>query len=93
MKIEIFYDVAQRSGLLTPVRVRGSSVHCAFRSPDETVLEGLAISREHQIDYPASWLSLAAGETVEIEGASYRVREVRSIGDGKERRASLSPFP
>jgi hypothetical protein len=92
MNIEIFYDVARVSGLLTELRAGGTTAYCAFRSPDDTVLEGLAISRDHQIDYPASWLSLSAGETVEIGGASYRVREVRSIGDGTERRASLSPL-
>jgi hypothetical protein len=73
------------------VTVAGSTVvHCAFRAPDETVLDGFALSRDYQIDYPAAWLTLAAGDTVEVAGNSYQVRDVRAIGDGTERRASLS---
>jgi hypothetical protein len=41
--------------------------------------------------FPASALpSLAAGDTVAIGGSDYRVRDIRSIGDGSEKRASLS---
>jgi hypothetical protein len=54
------------------------------------VLDGLAISRDHQIDYPAAWLTLAVGDTVEVAGHSYQVREVRAIGDGTECRAWLT---
>jgi hypothetical protein len=68
----------------------GTTVHCAFRAPDETGLDGCALSRDYQIDYPASWLTLAAGDTVEVAGNTYQVRDVRAIGDGSERRASLS---
>jgi hypothetical protein len=72
------------------VTVAGVTVHCAFRAPDETVLDGFALSRDYQIDYPAAWLTLAAGDTVEVAGNTYQVRDVRAIGDGTERRASLS---
>nr|WP_244632706.1 hypothetical protein [Pseudomonas aeruginosa] len=75
---------------MTPVFFAGVTVHCAFRAPDETVLDGFALSRDYQIDYPAAWLTLAAGDTVEAAGNSYQVRDVRAIGDGTERRASLS---
>jgi len=75
---------------LTAITVAGNTVHCAFRAPDETVLDGFALSRDYQIDYPASWLTLAAGDTVEVAGNTYQVREVRAIGDGTERRASLT---
>jgi hypothetical protein len=84
------YEAARNAGLLTPVSFAGATVHCAFRAPDETVLDGFALSRDYQIDYPASWLTLAAGDTVEVAGSSYQVRDVRAIGDGNERRASLS---
>ena len=50
----------------------------------------LANREESIYDYPAAWLTLAAGDTVEIAGSSYQVRDVRAIGDGTERRASLS---
>jgi hypothetical protein len=82
---------AEVQGLLTAVTVAGSTVHCAFPRPDETVLDGFALSRDYQIDYPASWLTLGAGDTVEVAGNPYQVRDVRPIGDGTERRASLSP--
>ena len=90
LAIESFYEAARRSGLLTAVTVGTATVYCAFRAPDETVLDGFALSRDYQIDYPAVWLTLAAGDTVEIAGSSYQVRDVRAIGDGSERRASLS---
>ena len=90
LAVELFYEAARNAGLLTAVTVAGSTVHCAFRAPDETVLDGFALSRDYQLDYPAAWLTLAAGDTVEIAGASYQVRDVRAIGDGSEQRASLS---
>ncbi|MEW5837164.1 MAG: hypothetical protein AB1832_19060 [Pseudomonadota bacterium] len=90
VRVEDLYDAAERAGLLTPVVVGTATVHCAFRAPDETVLDGLALARDYQIDYPASWLTLAAGDTVDVAGHTYEVREVRAIGDGTERRASLS---
>lgn len=93
MDIATLYEAARNAGLLTPVTVAGTTVYCAFRAPDETVLDGLALSRDYQIDYPAAWLTLAAGDAVEIAGAAYRVREVRAIGEGSERRATLSQLP
>jgi hypothetical protein len=62
------YEAARNAGLLTAVTVAGNTVHCAFRAPDETVLDGFALSRDYQIDYPAAWLTLAAGDTVEVAG-------------------------
>jgi len=91
MDVAVLYEAAQRSGLLTPVTVGAVTVHCAFRAPDESVLDGFALARDHQIDYPATWLSLSAGDLVQVGGDGYRVREVRAMGDGSERRASLSP--
>lgn len=91
MNVTTLYEAARNAGLLTAVTVAGSPVvYCGFRAPDETVLDGFALSRDYQLDYPAAWLTLAAGDTVEIAGASYQVREVRAIGDGSEQRASLS---
>ena len=91
MGVTMLYEAARNAGLLTAVTVAGSPVvYCGFRAPDETVLDGFALSRDYQLDYPAAWLTLAAGDTVEIAGASDQVREVRAIGDGSEQRASLS---
>ena len=96
MDVVTLYEAARNAGLLTAVTVAGSpasqTVYCGFRAPDETVLDGFALSRDYQLDYPAAWLTLAAGDTVEIAGNSYQVRDVRAIGDGSERRAFLSQF-
>lgn len=90
MQVEHFYNAAQAAGLLTPVTTTTGTVYCAFRAADETVLDGLALSREYQLDYPASWLTLAAGDIVVVNDIRYQVRDIRAIGDGTERRASLS---
>lgn len=91
LRIEDFYEAAGRSGLLVDAEIDGHTIAVDFRSPDETVLDGLALSADYTIRFPASALpSLAAGDTVSIAGSLYRVRDIRSIGDGSERRASLS---
>jgi len=91
VRIEDFYDTAARSGLLVDAEVDGQTIAVDFRSPDETVLDGLALSTDYTMRFPASALpSLAAGDTVTISGSDYRVRDIRSIGDGSEKRASLS---
>lgn len=91
VRIEDFYEAAGRSGLLVDAEIDGHTIAVEFRSPDETVLDGLALSADYTIRFPASALpSLAAGDTVSIGGSNYRVRDIRSIGDGSEHRASLS---
>lgn len=91
VRIEDFYEAAGRSGLLVDAEIDGHTIAVDFRSPDETVLDGLALSADYTIRFPASALpSLAAGDTVSIAGSIYRVRDIRSIGDGSEKRASLS---
>ena len=91
VRIEDFYDAAGRSGLLVDAEIDGQTIAVDFRSPDETILDGLALSADYTIRFPASALpALAAGDTVSIAGNTYRVRDIRSIGDGSERRASLS---
>ncbi len=91
VRIEDFYEAAGRSGLLVDAEIDGHTIAVDFRSPDESVLDGLALSADYTIRFPASALpSLAAGDTVSIAGSLYRVRDIRSIGDGSERRASLS---
>lgn len=84
------YEAADRSGMFTAVTVGLATVKCAFRAPDETVLDGLVLSRDYQIEYPTAWLQLAIGDVVLIGGDNYRVREVRQVRDGSESVASLS---
>ena len=84
------YDAAARAGLLTPVKVGTLIVECGFRAPDETVLDGLALSRDYEIEFPAERLLLVVGDTVEIAGQPYRVREVIALRDGSECRARLA---
>ncbi len=84
------YDAAARAGLLTPVKFGALIVECGFRAPDETVLDGLSLSRDYEIEFPTERLLLSAGDTVEIRGITYRVREVMALRDGAECRAKLA---
>jgi hypothetical protein len=93
VRVEDLYDAAERAGLLTPVVVGTTTVHCAFRAPDETVLDGLALARDFELEYAASRAHLTPGDVVTIAGESYRVREVRAFGDGRECRARLARLP
>ncbi len=91
MLVETLYDAAANAGLLTRAVIGGTEVMVDFRAPDENVLDGLGISRNYTIRYPVSRLPhLATGNTLEIAGQTYRVREVSAIGDGTEARASLT---
>ena len=90
MNLTDLYDAAARSGLLTTVTVGSVTVEAAFRAPDESVLDGLSLSRDYQIEYPTARLTLSQGDALEIAGQSYRVREVRQIRDGSESVATLS---
>ncbi len=89
--IEDVYDAAARSGLLTQAIIEGTEIMVDFRAPDEDVLDGLGVNRNYAIRYPVSRLpSLASGNTLNILGQSYRVREITVMGDGTEARASLT---
>lgn len=91
MDVGALYDAAANAGLLTLAVIGSTEVMVDFRAPDEDVLDGLGVSRNHTIRYPVSRLPfLAAGNTLEIAGQTYRVREVTAMGDGTEARASLT---
>jgi len=91
MRVERFYEAAARAGLLVDAQIDGHTVAVDFRSADEAVLDGLALSADHTMRFPASVLpALANGSIVSISESTYRVRDIRSIGDGSERRASLT---
>jgi hypothetical protein len=90
-RIEELYEAAGRAGLLVEAEVDGQTVAVDFRSSDETVLDALALSADYTIRFPRSVLpDLAAGDSIYIDGTSYRVREIRSVGDGSEQRATLT---
>lgn len=91
MLIEDLYAAAARAGLLVAAEVGGAVVMVDFRSPDEMVLEGLVLSADYSMRFPASALpNLSAGAEVLIADHRYRVRDIRAIGDGSERRAQLT---
>jgi len=90
-RVEDLYAAAANAGLLVEAEVGGQIVMVDFRATDETVLDGLALSADYTIRFPASALpNLAAGATMSIGGNTYRVRDIRRIGDGSERRADLT---
>ena len=85
------YEVAARAGLLALARVDGREVPVDFRAPDVVLLDGLVLSHQYTMTYPAAWLpELGAGSGVDIGGQSYRVREITAVGDGSEQRATLT---
>lgn len=94
--IDELYVAADHAGLLKTAvwsPSNGSAPLTAkvdFQAPDETVLDRLGLSADYAITYPASRLvGLASGETLSVDGLPYRVREIRAIGDGSEKRATL----
>ena len=83
------YAAAGRAGLLSPASIGGADVLVDFRAPDVEVLDGLGLSSDYAIRYPAGDTVLDSGHKLVIGGVTYRVREVRAIGDGSECRATL----
>jgi len=95
--IETLYEAAANAGLLQvcvwhPSDGSAAQIHpVGFSCPDESLLDGLTVSTDYVITYPTSRLvGLAPSEVVEIDSVSYQVREVRTVGDGSERRATLT---
>lgn len=87
--LRLLYEAAGNAGLLTPAVIGGSEVLVDFRFPDAEVLDGLGLSSDYAIRYPADEVLLDSGHELVIGGVTYRVREVRAIGDGSECRATL----
>ena len=88
--LRLLYEAAGHAGLLTPAVIGGSDVLLDFRAPDTEVLDGLGLSSDYAIRYPASDVILDTGHELVIGGVTYRVREVRAVGDGAECRATLT---
>jgi len=87
--LRLLYEAAGNAGLLTPAAIGGAEVLVDFRAPDTEVLDGLGLSSDYAIRYPADEVLLDSGHELVIGGVTYRVREVRAIGDGSECRATL----
>jgi hypothetical protein len=91
VSVESLYDAAASAGLLTRAVIGSAELMVEFRAPDEDVLDGLSVSRNYTIRYPVSRLpSLSPGNTLEIAGQTYRVREITVTGEATEARASLT---
>ncbi len=95
--VETVYAAAAGAGLLQacvwhPSDGSAAQSHSVgFSCPDESLLDGLTVSTEYAMTFPASvFTGMAAQEQVQIGSATYLVREVRSVGDGTERRARLT---
>ena len=95
--VEQVYAAALNAGLLRdcrwqPVDGSPSQTHpVGFTAPDDTVFDGLTSTTDHQMSYPASVLKgLAPRDTVEIDGVTFLVRDIRAVGDGSEIRAKLT---
>lgn len=95
--IDALYAAAARAGLLKDCTWRPSdggavqSRSVGFSAPDETLLDGLALSTDYEMRYPSSsFVGLSVRELVEIDGQPYQVRDIRAVGDGSEVRAKLT---
>lgn len=95
--LELIYTAAWHAGLLQPCLWRPPddrppiSTMVGVQAPDVTVLDQLAVGTDTTITFPTTALpGLTRGEVVEVDGVSYRVRDLRAVGDGSEIRASLT---
>jgi hypothetical protein len=95
--VEQIYESAANAGLLKDCLWRPSDgsptqrFSVGFAAPDDTVLDGLSLSTEYVMTYPASiFIGLAQREPVVIDGVTFLVRELRAVGDGSEVRATLT---
>lgn len=95
--IERLYQAASNAGLTVQClwKPADGPPHCThpvgFFAPDNTALDGLTLNTDYAITYPAlAFVGLAAGQTVEVGGVAYQVRDVRALADGSEMRATLT---
>ncbi len=95
--LDTLYAAAANAGLLQMCVWRPSdgsleqSHAVGFSAADSSLLDGLALSCEYAMTYPATvFTGLATREIVRIGGVAFQVREVRSIGDGSEMRVKLT---
>ncbi len=95
--LEALYQAAANAGFLKECIWRPSDGSpprtnmVGFAAPDETLLDGLTVSTEYVLSYPATiFAGLAVREVVEIDGVRFQIRELKAVGDGSEMRAKLT---
>lgn len=91
--MSVFFDTAEFSVSATfvPVGKAPQTASVIFDSPTEALFANDALSDDYSIHYPITELvSVRSGDVGTIAGVQYRVRDVRLIGDGKIKRATLS---
>jgi hypothetical protein len=95
--VEQIFAAAARAGLLKTAvwqPADGSAPQSrpvGFSAPDTTMLDGLALGTDFEMTFPTSaFVGIAVRDGVVIDGIAFQVRDLRSVGDGSERRARLS---
>lgn len=95
--VQALYEAAANAGLLKTCVWHPSdggpprTNPVGLAAPDETLMDGLTLSTEYLMSYPALiFEGLVAGERVGIDGVLFKVRDTRAVGDGSEKRARLT---
>jgi len=95
--VQALYEAAANAGLLKTCVWHPSdggpprTNPVGLAAPDETLMDGLTSSTEYLMSYPSLiFEGLRAGERVEVDGTVFKVRDVKAVGDGSERRARLT---
>lgn len=88
---DLVYAAAANAGFLRKCCYRNNTVLVGFRTADHSVLDHLTQSAETSMTYPSGALEgLKTGDRVEVGTGRYQVREVVTIADGSEMRATLT---
>lgn len=72
VSIETFYAAAANAGLLINASIDGQIVAVDFRAPDETVLDGLALSTEYTMQLSALHIAASCKQSP----GSYRASDL-----------------
>jgi hypothetical protein len=91
------YESAANAGLLKecvwyPSNGAPSQRHqVGFAAPDESLLDGLTLSTDYEMTYPAQHSGdLLHARWSRSVASSFQVRDIRAVGDGSELRAKLT---
>jgi hypothetical protein len=95
--IETLYAAAANAGLLkschwVPPDGSAPQTHdVGFLAPDEALLDGMALGTAYAMTYPATvFAGLAVRDSVQIDGMTFQVRDIRAVVDGSEIRVELT---
>lgn len=87
-EVAVFFDTAEFARTVTWGAYTAQAI---FDAPDVDILGDAALSTDHAALMRASQLpGISRGETIACGGATYRVREVRLLDDGKLKLLSLT---